>query len=43
MCGTIVGTVVIAAAGLYVYRQEASARRNARAAPQSAAEIDEVG
>ena len=40
---TIVGTVVIAAAGLYVYRQEANARRNARAAPQSAAEIDEVG
>lgn len=40
---TVVGTVVIAASGLYVYRQEAKARRNARAAPQSAEEIGEVG
>jgi len=40
---TVVGALVIIGSGLYVYQSEARKRRNARAAPQSAEEIGEVG
>jgi hypothetical protein len=40
---TILGTLVVVVAGLYLYRHEARARVTPAAVPQSAEEIDEVG
>jgi drug/metabolite transporter (DMT)-like permease len=40
---TVLGTLVVVAAGLYLYRHEVRSQLKPAAAPQSAEEIDEVG
>ncbi len=40
---TIIGSLIVIAAGLYVFHREAQSRRLARAAPQAGAEIDCAG
>ena len=40
---TVIGSLIVIAAGLYVFRRETQLRRAARAAPQSGAEIDGAG
>lgn len=40
---TMIGCTIIVGSGLYIYHREAQLRREARAAPQTAEEIDEAG